>query len=294
MEEKSQQNLSIRLDPHRHSDGAHLFVDYFDLHLRGPKFSFLQEIIEQFATIPYENISKIIKLNTHWDEQEKIRLPEEIIHEHISRNLGGTCFSLTFFLQTILTVSGFQCYPVMADMRSGRNIHCCVVVILNSTRYLVDPGYLLHRPMAIDPQNPRFFRTEFSGVELRYDPETGYYNLFTFDEKEIQWRYRFQDRPVSPEEFLKYWEASFWQPTLHGILLTKVKKEGLIYIHKTFMRETTFHARRNFNIKKNYHAAIQEAFGIDPQMVEQAQAALEENLARERELGLFTPNRKKP
>ena len=147
--------------------------------------------------------------------------------------------------------------------------------------------------MAIDPENPRLFRTKFSGVELRYDPETRYYNLFTFDEKEVKWRYRFQDRPAPSEEFLKHWEASFWQPTLHGILLTKVKKEGLIYVHKTFMRETTFQGKRNVNIKKNYHAAIRDIFGIDSQLIEQAHSALKENLDRERALGLFTPEMKK-
>jgi arylamine N-acetyltransferase len=293
MKEVSHYKLALRLDPQCHTDGVHLFMDYFDLHHKGPEFVFLQEIVEQFATIPYENISKIIKLNNHWDEPEKIRLPEEIIQEHISRNLGGTCFSLTFFLQTILTVNGFECYPVMADMRAGRNIHCCVVVVLNSLKYLVDPGYLLHRPMAIDPENPRLFRTEFTGVELRFEPVTRYYTLFTFDAKEIAWRYRFQDRPASSEEFLKHWEASFWRPTLHDILLTKVKKEGVIYIHKTFMRETTFQGKRNFNIKKDYHAAIHDIFDIDPQLVEQAQTALIVNLARERESGLFTPKVKK-
>lgn len=247
----------------------------------------LQEIIEKFATIPYENISKIIKLNNLWEAETKIRLPEEIMGGHISNRLGGTCFSLTFFLQTILTLNGFGCYPVMADMRAGRNIHCCLVVTLGGRKYLVDPGYLLHWPMEINPDRPRLYRTEFAGVELRYDPESQYYNLFTFDEKETKWRYRFQDRPTPPEEFLQHWHASFWKPTLHGILLTRVIKEGFIYVHKTFMRETTFQGKRNINIKKNYHAAIQDIFGINPQLVEQAQAALKENLAKERVLGMF-------
>ena len=109
----------------------------------------------------------------------------------------------------------------------------------------------------------------------------------------MKWRYRFQDRPTPSQEFLQHWYASFWKPTLHGILLTKVTKEGLIYVHKTFMRETTFEGKRNINIKRNYHAAIRDTFSIDPQLVEQAQAALKENLARERDLGLFIPKKKR-
>ena len=286
-------STTIQLNPGLHSDGVHLFMDHFSLSQKRPMLKFLQEIIERFASIPYENLSKIIKLNTLWDAETKIRLPEEIIDEHIALHLGGTCFSLTFFLQTILTLNDFLCYPVMADMRAGRNIHCCVVVILEGKKYLVDPGYLLHQPMEINPEKPKLYRTEFTGVELRYDPQSRYYNLFTFDENETQWRYRFQDTPTPPDEFLHHWYDSFWKPTLHGILLTKVTKDGRIYIHKAFMRETTFHGKWNTNIKKNYHAAIHDIFGIDPQLIEQAQAALKENLAKERELRLFLPKNHK-
>ena len=76
---------------------------------------------------------------------------------------------------------------------------------------------------------------------------------------------------------------------MHGICLTKVMKDGMIYIHKNFMRETTFSNKRNFNIKRNYHAAIHESFGIDKQIVGQAQAALQSNLERKKELGLWVP-----
>ena len=291
--ESFHENPEIQLKPQDHTDGVRAFMDYFDLPHKKPGLQFVEQILEQFSTIPYENISKIIKLNSLWNSEAKIRFPEEIIDDHISYRLGGTCFSLTFFLQTIFAVNGFTCYPVMADMRFGRNIHCCVVVILEGDKYLLDPGYLLHRPMEIRPEISRLYRTEFNGVELRYDPDSRYYNLFTFDQKETKWRYRFQDKPASPEEFLNHWYVSFWKPTLHGILLTKVTKEGLIYVHKTFMRETTFGGKRNINIKKNYHSAIHDIFGIDPQLIEQGQAALKENLARERALGLFQPKKTK-
>jgi hypothetical protein len=46
------------------------------------------------------------------------------------------------------------------------------------------------------------------------------------------------------------------------------------------MRETTFSGKKNFNVKRTLHAAIQENFGIDKQIVEQAEVALNENLRR--------------
>ena len=273
----------IKLNPTSHHDAVGGFFDCYNLNQKKPTLFFLQKIVQQFARLPYENISKIIKLNDHWNQPfAKIRLPEEVLEDHITRNLGGTCFSLTYFLQTILTQSGFECYPVMADMRAGKNIHCCLIVIIDSTKYLVDPGYLLTEPIEINPSKPKYYHSEFTGVELRSDVQSQSYGLFTFNKNDTKWRYRIQDRPTSAEEFLQHWLDSFQRNSMHGICLTKIVKDGMIYVHKNFMRETTFQGKKNINIKTNYHAVINERFGIDKQIIEQAQASLEENLGSNR------------
>lgn len=271
---------NIQLDPHGQSEGVWEFTDFFKLRAQKPSLLFLEDILQHYANIPYENVSKIIKLNQyHHQRGPIIRLPAEVMHEHISHKLGGTCFSLTFFLHSILAQHGFDTYPVMADMRAGRNIHCCLIVVLDEVKYLVDPGYLLTRPMELNPTKPRLFRGEFTGVELRYHVQNQHYDLFTFDKMSTKWRYRFQDRPVPPEEFLQHWLASFGWNSMNGLCLTRIMPGGLLYVRKNFMRETTFQGKKNHNIRKNYHASIQEYFGIDPQVIEQARAALTENLA---------------
>lgn len=279
---------SFQLQPLRHRAGVQMFLDFFRLRppvgagRQLPDRRFLLEILERFAALPYENISKIIRLHDNWDGLEKLRLPEQVIADHAAQRLGGTCFSLTFFLQAILAQHEFACYPVMADMRAGANIHCALVVMLDDKKYLLDPGYLLNQPMELNPQNPRLYRTEFAGVELRFEPAAHSYHLFTFNKDEMKWRYRFADRPTPPAEFLRHWLASFERNSMNGIYLSKATRSGLIYVHNTFMRETTFAGKRNLNIKKNFHAAINETFGIAPQIIEQAQWALAENLARKK------------
>ena len=277
------------LDISQHRNGVSRFMEHFSLRPRRPDLLHLQAIIEQFTNLPYENISKIIKLEQKFKSANKIRLPEEIIEDHRQFHLGGTCFSLTFFLQAILTTNGFLCYPVMGDMRAGRNIHCCLVGDLQGAKYLVDPGYLLNQPMEINPLKPRLFRTEFTGIELIFDEQAQAYDLFTFNRNDKKWRYRFRDIPTQPAEFLKHWHESFTKNSMHGICLTKVMDQGLIYVHKTFMRQTTFDGKRNFNIKKNYHATIREIFGINEELVEQALTAIDANMEREQELGLYVP-----
>jgi arylamine N-acetyltransferase len=286
----SRENHSIISDPSLYAEAASFFDKHFSVSHSSTGLGLMEEILFYFSRLPYENISKIIKYHSHFDGEEKIRLPREIMDDHVRHRLGGTCFSLTFFLQTLLHSHGFSCYPVMADMRWGKNVHCAVIVDFESKKYLLDPGYLLNHPMEISLNKPRYYKTEFSGIELLFHPESGRMDLYTFDRHQKKWRYRFWDRPVSPEEFLDHWLSSFRWNSMHGLCLTKVEKDRMIYIHKTFMRETKFDEKRNFNIKKNYHASIRRIFGIAPLLVEEALAAVESNMTRERELGLWVPN----
>ena len=279
------------LSPSERGETVGRFRAFFSVSSKGPDGAFLEEILTYFSGFPYENLSKIIKYREHFEGTEKIRLPGEVMEDHAAHRLGGTCFSLTYFLQTILEHHGFRCYPVMADMRWGKNVHCALVVRMDSAKLLVDPGYLLSRPMVIDKDRPRMYRTAFSGVELVFRPESEEVDLYTFDPNQKKWRYRFRDRPVEPETFLDHWLSSFAWNSMHGLCLTKVEKDRMIYIHKTFMRETGFHHKKNVTIKKDYHGTIHRVFGIDPQLVEQALAAVEANMERERALGLWVPKK---
>ena len=265
------------------------FNSVFSVHERPTDLDHLSIILTHFSNFPYENISKIIKYHHYFEGEQKIRLPREIMEDHIQYHLGGTCFSLTYFLEAILMHHGFVCYPAMADMRWGKNVHCVLIVELDKRKYLVDPGYLLNQPMELSADKPRMFKTEFTGVELNFNDGGAVIDMYTFDKMGKKWRYRFMDRPVSIETFLTHWLASFQWNSMHGLCLTRVEKDRLIYIHKTFMRETTFGQKKNYNIKNTLHASIQGIFGIDSKLVEEALTAIESNMARERELGLWKP-----
>jgi len=285
-------NEPAMLELSSHHEAVEIYNKFFSIHAGSTGLDLLRSILSHFSRLPYENISKIIKYNNHFDDVERIRLPREVMEGHVESHLGGTCFSLTYFLQTILTHHGFVCYPAMADMRWGKNVHCVIIVEIDRIKYLVDPGYLLNQPMELRPDKPKLYKTEFSGVELVFHERSGFIDLYTFDRHQMKWRYRFRDRPVPPEAFLSHWLSSFRWNSMHGLCLTKVEKDRLIYIHKTFMRETTFGEKKNFNIKNTVHATIQGVFGIDSRLVEEALAAVEANMARERELGLWVPKDK--
>lgn len=280
------------LNPFIHTAGVKLFHQYFEITQKPANLEYLKEILFHFSKLPYENLSKIISHSEETDMIRKLRLPLEVMEGYISHKLGGTCFSLTFFLYCILVHAGYSCYPVMADMKWAQNSHCVLILLYDGSKYLVDPGYLFNQPMELHPQKPRIYDSDFSGIELAYREELNTYEVYTFNRTEMKWRYRFQDRPCPLEEFLRFWVSSFYWNSMHGLCLTRAERGRLIYVHKYFMRESTYEGKANYNIKKDYHQKIYEAFGIEPVIVERALSALAINMARERELGLWTPSKK--
>ena len=80
------------LNTKNHFTAAEYFLKIFDINEQNISLKHVSEIIRQFSKLPYENLSKILKLNQKWDEFPK-RLPEEIISDYDQFKLGGTCFS---------------------------------------------------------------------------------------------------------------------------------------------------------------------------------------------------------
>jgi arylamine N-acetyltransferase len=281
------ENELLNPDLYRHA--AEDFLRQCHIRSREPDLELLSEILLHYSSLPYENLSKIIKHKNHIEWLDKIRLPGEVLDDHFHLHFGGTCFALTFTLETILTHLGFLCYPLMADMKWKPNSHCVLIVRYQGDQYLVDPGYLLNRPMQLNGNRRRIFLHQISGVEVGYQQAEQCYHLYTFNRDQIKWRYKFRDIVCSRHDFLAYWLESYYWNSMHGLLLNKIEKGRMVYIHKNFMRETTVETRLNRNIKRNFHSAITEEFRIQAEKIEEALSALEVNLSRERELGLWVP-----
>jgi arylamine N-acetyltransferase len=283
-------NPEVQLNPSGHPQAARHFLAHFGLVSRSPDRAFLERILDAFARIPYENISKILKLNHHFTTPEHLRLPEEVVEEHIRHNFGGTCFSLSFLLHSILTQTGFINYIVMADMGRRRNVHCALITDIRGTKYLVDPGYLLTQSMELSKDKTRLYRSPQSGVEIKFDRQVESFQLYTFDQQLIKLRYTFQDRPTTMSELLQHWGASFYQGTMHGICLTQLRTDGMIYVHDNYLQIATIAGKKKRRIKDHYPEMIGEIFAIDPRWVEAAQAAIEENKQMEQQFGLYVPS----
>ena len=234
---------------------------------------FLGQILTHFSKLPYENISKIIKLQKNYTAPDRIRLPEEVMAGYAASRLGGACFSLTYFLHTILSECGFLCYPVIAHMRRMPNSHCALVLVMNQKKYLIDPGYLLNQPLQIHKDVSRIYRTEHTGVETVFNPDDENFYLYTFNKTNKKLRYKFLDTPLGMDVFLKHWLDSFYWPGMRGVCLTKVNKNGMVYVHNDYVQVQNELGRQKGRVQ-DVRLLVKETFHIEPEWIERAQAAI--------------------
>jgi arylamine N-acetyltransferase len=288
-------SLEIWNDPL--ASGGHeareLFAGHFRIASGGADLPLLRLMIAAYSNLPYENLTKIIRKHKARSPEERLRGPVEVVSGFVERHTGGTCFSLTYCLGSMLSSAGFRCYPVMADMRRP-NIHCALVVEMGGKRYLVDPGYLVGEPVELSGF-PVQVSTTFGTVELR-PRRNDSYDLFTleggWDELsgigpgegasieapragERKWRYTVRAASVSHADFMKYWQDSFALPMMNNLLLTRLTSEGHLYVKNHHLRVRTRAGKTNENIRAGLEARIASEFGIPPDVTAEAREHVE-------------------
>ena len=278
------------------SGGDHareLFLGHFNLPSGDPEVEALRRIVACYSSLPYENLTKIIKKFTAASPEDRRRGPVEVVSGYVEHHTGGTCFSLTYCLGSILASAGYHCYPVMADMLRP-NIHCALVVEMTGRRLLVDPGYLVGEPVELTGKPVRMEST-FGVVELR-PRESERYDLFTleggWDElasldraerfttvgrhaPDRKWRYTVRTVPVAHGEFMRHWQDSFSQPMMNNLLLTRLTPQGHLYVKNHHLRMKSPQGKHNENIRGGFEERIAAEFGIPPEITARAREHIE-------------------
>ncbi len=274
-------------------EARELFAGRFRIAPGGADLPLLRLMIAAYSNLPYENLTKIIKKFTARSPEERLRGPVEVVTGFLERHTGGTCFSLTYCLGSMLSSAGFRCYPVMADMKRP-NIHCALVVEMGGKRYLVDPGYLVGEPVELSGVPVRV-ATTFGTVELRPRRNESY-DLFTleggWDELsrtgwsdrppvaalrtgERKWRYTVRTAGVSHADFMRHWQDSFALPMMNNLLLTRLTSEGHLYVKNHHLRVRSRTGKANENIRSGLEERIAEEFGIPAAVTAEARDHIE-------------------
>ncbi len=267
--------LTLKLDPAEWHQPAREFLRHHNIGTQAaPSIEKLGDVLQAFIAIPYENLSKIIKFQQQHQDAAALRFPDEVWQDFRRYHLGGTCFSLTFFLHAILHELGFTAYPVMARMNTGANRHCALIVLHEDEHYLVDPGYVLDVPLLLKKEGAMLHRSAHTGVIVSPTSAGDEFDVFTFNRENRTWRYAFRDAPVSREAFLQHWLESFSWNGMNALCLTRNHKDKLIYIRENYFRETGLEGKRQYYMEGNREQVIEQVFGIPAQVIEQADAAL--------------------
>jgi len=260
-----------------------LFSERYGAPPRGD-LSALRALARSFSNLPYENLSKILV-----SSETRLRLPLEVMGDHLELGTGGTCFSLTELLRVLVTHCGLRCYPVMAHMRHGANIHCALRVEAGGRAYLVDPGYLLPRPLELEERTPEeppeaghpviVAAGSLPGAPPGIPP--GDFDLFTAEQHGYKWRYRFSDSSPTEEEFFARWRQSFDLPGMRSLVATRRDDAGArVYLHNHKLRVQGADHKRTRNVRASLEASVEQTFGIDPRVTSEARAILDRRKER--------------
>lgn len=251
-----------------------MFFQHFGLSPGGSREN-VHRIGEAFGEVPWENLTKFL-LKARGEIRP--RDPEEVMLGHVTRGTGGTCYSLTETLGTVMAACGLSARPLTGHMHHGRNIHCALLVQGKGNRYILDPGYVV--PGAVELSDDRRGELSLPGRKMIWEPVHGGWKLFTEENGVRRHRYTLEERVLSRREFILYWMDSFAASGLNSLHLNRPgPMGGRISAHNHNLRIVEENGTRNLKLTEDYPGLLEREFGISPEI---AGAAWKE-LCRQRE-----------
>ena len=250
---------------------AEPFLDHFGIVPRAPDQDLLWAVGEAFTRLPYENLTKLIRKHTTAPGACRRRLAGEVVTDHLARGTGGTCFSLTNLFLAVLERVGYRCRPVLCDMKAGPDTHCAVIIDLPEGPHLMDPGYLLQRPLPLRPEGESVRVTPVAEVRVTA-VDAG--QAFEVRSGGVL-RYRMKAAGVTPEQFVARWEDSFSWGHLGNLHVSRALETGYAYLHGHKLRLQRPDGKETLNVRADLAGALRERFGIHPDVAAQAWAIVE-------------------
>ncbi len=243
---------------------AAMFYDHFNLVPDDDKKDSLLKIVQSFSYIPWENLTKFLAKAQLTEKENRLRVPETVISEHIQNGAGGTCFSLTAALGDVLESAGYTCNPVMAEMHYGKNIHCALLIITpDGNHFLADPGYLVPVPIPLEPGKKT--RLDVYDKKLIWEPDSDSesYDMYTLEGEKKQWRYKVMMKPTSLSEFRSHWQKSFNATGMNSLHLNCRSEDRRLSAHNLNLRIVVKEGSRNEKLRDNYSGKIEKYFGLN-------------------------------
>jgi arylamine N-acetyltransferase len=240
-----------------------------------PSVELLEQITTAFSALPYENLTKILKQDTTNDIAAARRNPAEVLDDHVRFRTGGTCFSLTATLLHLVRSLGFDAEPILADRRYGTDTHCALLVWIDQQPHLIDPGYLIVRPVPLDAAQTTSITTSFNEIVLKPETNGDRLALHTRSGNSSTYRLTFKTSPVDDGQFLKAWDDSFGWDMMNYPVLTAVRHGQQLYLQGDhFQVRTAGSVHRQEISSDEILRRIVHEFGLDAAIAQRALAVL--------------------
>lgn len=261
-------------------------MHYYGILWEGEPTRLLSKVVDAFAGLPYENITKIIKREEFGNCEQARRYPEEVIRDHIHWGTGGTCFSLTSALLHLVRGLGWKAEYILADRHYGQDTHCALIIWVENVPHLLDPGFLIVRPIPFPSGSVREVKTAFNSLILAPEEDSGRISLHTVRQGKKVYRLTYKTSPVNTGEFYKAWDASFHWEMMKYPLLTRTAESRQIYLKGSRIQISSAETMEKQNIRLDeLTAKIASEFRIDPSLVVRAVSIL-------RDRGDFAPSKR--
>ncbi|MCF0216833.1 MAG: hypothetical protein HUK21_10220 [Fibrobacteraceae bacterium] len=249
----------------------------------------IQTICQRLSTVTYENLTKIIRLESTGSSTAAQHLDDSWQNDVDSWMGGGTCFSMTWHLYQVFMDMGLKPRLVMGHKRKEKNIHCALILpdseglFSGPQEYLFDPGYLIFDPLQMPSPPPfgtgdAFFPLVPNCVKLvRKSMEQ--MELWTGGAgSPMKLRFEYPVAGVSPQEFKEHWNESFYREMMTYPVLNRLDRERGIqyYYQKGNLVTRDKNGSKMVKIEKEKQVStLSEVFGIHPEIIEKALKVLE-------------------
>lgn len=232
------------------------------------RMELLKSILFSFSELPYENVSKLISFAENGDVEKAMRGPETVWEGYRMYGLGGTCFSLTFFLRALLHHCGFKTLYFLADMKVARECHCGLIVQEGGKNYLIDPGYLIPHPIDLS-MVPCRCATHLNDIIVVYENDN--YHIYTETiHAGRKLRYVISSIFEIDDIFFAAWKRSFSLNSMNSLCLNRIFGNEQIYFHRDKIRLTSRYEKKNIKNSESTIELISDYFNIDAHIIQHA------------------------
>ncbi len=218
-------------------DWAYSYLRFLGLAPAAPSLGVLAHLLRaHLHRIPFENISKLYYFRRLADLGWKVPPSETWVENVVTRNFGGTCFTINSTFYRLLTLLGYD----TRLMRVAGGGHLSVGVRLDDRLYLVDPalGVPLFEPA--DLLKPTVI--DWCGRGMRIFPmngERGAYHMEHYTDGERKHSWTFSSMPESWDQFeanidYSYSATGFFMVFLSCSLYQAEPKRNLSLLNNVF------------------------------------------------------------